>query len=244
MPVAPSEGLFSSAAIRPRSWQRHDQNKVTVAYNARAVSGIEEGELVRWAFTYPGVSDLLWLSLGIKKPHRIAFHVTEPVVATADRQTGELDVMLWPSDSPSEAIAIECKRIKIDPETFDTEQPGKLHELRKGVRQANAQLRRGFHQVFLVVIIAVDGRHQSGGYWIGGELTPALRQIIRNSKLMSDLNKDVGYVLVEVVQPVDKDAMSAGGAGVIASRRATPHIQTEQLTKAIEEYVNKLAEQS
>lgn len=197
---------------------------------------IDEQTLVRWAFAEGPAQRVLLPAVGVQGRCAIGFGVGAPVIESARRVTGELDVMLWPDGHPSLAVAIECKRLKIDSATMRTEQIGKLAEIRKAVHQANGHVRRGFHRVFLAVFAVVDARNMSGGTWLGGGLTDSLLRLVRDPSHVSGLDPSVGVLLVEVRQPVDKDVRLGGGVGLIGQRPALAREQDASLTRRIASY--------
>ena len=96
---------------------------------------------------------------------------------------------------------MECKRVKVKPETFATGQPNKLQELAHGAAQANGLLARGFHRVYLLVGVAVDGSEHRGRWLDRGLTTPLLRTIY-GALPPADLDPRVGVLVAETIQAV------------------------------------------
>src|SRR5688572_19876795 len=136
----------------------------------RPATKVVEKELARWAFGPHSMVAYMVPWLTDARPHLVAFEVREPVLMPGDRQSDELDVLLWPAGDPANATAIEVKRLRVDGTTLATEQIGGLPGLRHGANQVNGHVRRGFSRVYLAVFVQVDGRTFSGGYWTGGGL--------------------------------------------------------------------------
>lgn len=204
--------------------------------SARSATRIEEKELVRRFFLGdPAVDYMLGFIFG-EPPYHRACEVGTPVLDRANRRTGELDLLIWSPRSPSRAVALEAKRARVDETKLVTEQIGGLRALREGAAQVNAHLQRGFAEVYLALFIAVDARTSSGGDWLGGRLPRALREMALSAVAQSGLHSDAGFVVFELSQPIDKDAVDAGGFGLLASRPARPRIQSEEITRRVKAF--------
>src|SRR5205807_941816 len=99
---------------------------------------------------------------------------------------------------PDLAIAIEAKRVKVRSGRLN-----KLHDFKKGVRQANLLARIGFSQVYLFVFVVVDSREQNAGRMSYDGTDSYLRSVIEQAISVSDLDPRVGLMHYEFVQPMD-----------------------------------------
>src|SRR5215475_778959 len=90
---------------------------------------------------------------------RIATNVQAPFTATG-KKPGDLDLLIAHPTLPHEAIAIECKRVKITVESAGNDHLNKIEEVATGVKQANALREFGFYQTYLCVIAVVDAATQ------------------------------------------------------------------------------------
>jgi hypothetical protein len=216
------------------------------ADSQRAVTALEESELAalllgapepwrRWPVLY-------WL--GLSPGARAWFRLGPPFV-DPEGIPGDLDALLCDPATPERAVAFECKRVKVKPETFATGQPNKLQELAHGAAQANGLLRQGYHRVYLLVGVAVDGSER-GGSWLDRGLTTPLLQTIYGALPPVDLDARVGVLVSEMVQTVADPVHQAlaaqldvpvirlaGSGGLQQVRAATPHAQSEAMTHAV-----------
>ena len=154
---------------------------------------------------------------------------------------GDIDALLIPPNTPSEAIGVQIKRIKVQDDTFRTEAPNKLHELAKGTRQANLLAQLGFCQVFYFVFIVVDSRLQNGGRRSYEGLTSNLRAKLDAAVSVDGLDTRVGLAQFEFVQPLDDEPLGAGTFRGRLIRRAVPAIQPTHVTEWIMEVVRRHA---
>jgi len=107
-------------------------------------------------------------------------------------------------------VAIELKRVKIVSETFYTEQPGKLGDLKHGVQQANLLRALGFYRTILMVAIVTDGRDRVGLNFASRGPTSTLASIIDQFPDNDRLVSGIGVTFVEITQPIDKEINLAG----------------------------------
>lgn len=198
-----------------------------------SVTTVQEADLVRWAFSQTPGRLLMNLELGMSTPSLVHCHVSAPLFESIDGKTGEVDAILWPRDAEGEATVVEVKRIRVSSETFATETPGGLAALAKGAAQANAHFRLGFSRVYLCAVVQVDGRERSGGSWLEGGLTRALLDKVRAAIADAEVDPAVGLLLLELRQPVQKNALDGGGLGLIYSKSAGRQPQPGFLTERI-----------
>ncbi len=103
-----------------------------------------------------------------------------------EEDKGDVDILLYNRDRPQHSVAIEVKRVKFSSEAIVTLRPNKVHELAKGVEQANRLARIGFSQVYFYPFIVVDSRVRNGGHntWAGTSMEA--KELIR--KVTNDAN--------------------------------------------------------
>jgi len=203
-----------------------------------SLTDIGEIPLARWVFAESHGREILWRELGLPKHCRILFNQPPSVVLPEANRPGDIDVLVCDAQSDN-AFAFEGKRVKVKPDTFETNMPGKLHELRKGAGQANALYEMGLCQTYLIVFVVIDGRDRNGYNFIERGLTPGLIQSIYGSAKEIDLRPEVGLVAVEIVQPVDKPIEGTGSMGVRVVRRAIPRAQSPETNERLRNHVAK-----
>ena len=202
---------------------------MTVPPIQKSVADIAEGELVSEL-----VGDLHWRDfvLSIKgMPERPRIMQQVPLAAAPGTAGGDIDVLLVSPGWPSEATAIEVKRIRFGAAAFRTGgQPNKLHEYRKGVSQANRLHCLGFHQVYLYVLVVVDSREKNQGRVSYEGLSSEQESVVEATVSLADLHPTVGLVVCTFVQAMDHPPLTIGASGEDLKRLATPCTQPRGLT--------------
>jgi hypothetical protein len=202
------------------------------------VTDIHESPISRWLFTDCPVRYSYWRQLNLPIPARIGFELQPPVVIDVCAP-GDVDVLVSNPEFPERAVAFECKRIKVKPETFETIQPGKMQDLKKGVRQANGLLELGFHQSYLFVCVQIDGRERHEYNFAGRGLSGPLVKAIYDSLKGLELLPSVGLLAAEVMQPVEKPIEDAGGVGIKVVRLASQQTQPNAVTEWVRLHMAK-----
>jgi len=110
-----------------------------------SISDIEEGSLVEQLLADPSLRSNLLAIQGIP-PDPLYFQKVDLDGAPGGVLT-DVDILLCAPGQPESAIAIEVKRVKVGANALRSRQPNKLHELKKGVQQANLLAKIGFSQV-------------------------------------------------------------------------------------------------
>jgi hypothetical protein len=202
---------------------------------APSATNIDEGQLSRWLFGESPALRHLASELSIGWGSRVAFEVPTIKLVPGARGPGNIDVLVFNSQAPEQTLAIELKRVKVTPNSFATELPGKLAGLEHGVEQANLLGKLGFHRVYLLIAIVTDGRWRSEYNFFGRGPTPELLQAIARFPGRDQLSPAVGLAFVEVTQPTDKEVTWAGSTGAWVEQRAQEIDQPVTLTAAVAE---------
>lgn len=207
-----------------------------------SVAGFTEAQLADWLFGSDGPAMpprparrlLAWvLGIPVAAPARMRIATTALVPsATAP---GDVDALVARSGDEAHAVAFECKPVKVRAQTFVTGRPNRLPQLEHGAEQANALHALGFHRVYLLAVVAVDG--QRPGNALDRGLTAKLQQLIYGSLPLDRLTPGVGLVVIEGVQWSPKSVYDAAGLGMPVIRDATPQPQRLSLTAAVRHLV-------
>jgi hypothetical protein len=174
---------------------------------------------------------------------RIATNVQVPFTG-AGKKPGDIDLLIAHPARPHEAIAIECKRVKITVESAGNDHLNKIEEVVTGVKQANALREFGFYQTYLCVIAVVDAAAQQ--HWnvlnrgIDANATYNYSEQKTFSRFISfpgreDLNKEVGIAFLEVVQPTNRPMLELMSFG-ISVQQAAKNDQRSELTNRVSRF--------
>ena len=199
----------------------------------RSSTDIHEKELSRWLWTGSPIARLLPQVLHIAPGSYLELEVPTTELAPGTTMPGDIDVLAASLKVPEHAAAIELKRIEVTADSFRTGLPGKLAALERGVDHVNALAELGFHRTWLLVAIVTGAREQAGGELLLAGPTAEILRTINEYPLLSQLSPNVGLVLVEATQPVDRETGLAGRLGVHLRREAIPNDQPTALTAGI-----------
>jgi hypothetical protein len=118
---------------------------------------------------------------------------------------GDIDVLLSEPGHPEQAIALECKRLKVAQHSFGSSLLTKSGNLRKGVRQANGLRQLGFWQSYLCILVAIDAEAQPIGPRFFSYLTTELVNAVYRFPEREKLDRSVGLLICEFTH-VKKDS--------------------------------------
>ena len=206
-----------------------------------SVTEIPEKEIVRWLMLFEPARRLLFGELGFPP---WAFYQPEVVEPFYSAGKGDLDLVVCHRRAPHEAVALECKRVKvavIDPEHHDL---NKLQDTQDGVGQANRLHNKfGFFQTYLAVITAVEASRQEGTNipcrGIDAAASPDYGDTKTFKRIVEfpgreDLNSDIGIVFVEVVQPSGISINERVTIRVCVHHPAQGRTQSDSVTNRVE----------
>lgn len=194
-----------------------------------SIADIEEGKLVCKLVTDHSWRDAILGIHGMPSAPRIIQQV--PLTTAPGSPEGDIDILLVPPHWPSEATAIQVKRIKFSEAAFrEGGQPNKLGDFQKGVDQANLLADLGFHQVYIFVFVVVDSRTKNQGQISYEGLSSKQRSLVESTISTRDLHPDVGLVVYTLVQPMDHPPLTTGTSAGSLKRLATPRQQPRELT--------------
>jgi len=160
---------------------------------------------------------------GLKKPF------------TPDRgKPGDIDIVFYDPQRINQAIAIECKRVKIEAINEEESKINGGQNIAEGVIQANKYLDIGFSKVYLTIYMLHDGRKlntPSTLHRIGkGEKVDKLFSIPWNE----GLKEEVGLIFFEIYQNTDKRVDAKYGFGICHDKRAVEREQWTTTTENLE----------
>lgn len=201
-----------------------------------SAADLPEAPLSRLLFGESPACRPLAAELRIAPGSCVAFEVPTATLVPGARGPGDIDVLVSSLQTPARSLAIELKRVKVTAESFDTELPGKLSDLKRGVQQANLLGELGFHRTYLVIAIVTDGRQRVGYNFFGRGPTVELLEGITQFTGRDRLRPGVGLAFVDMTQPIDKDIALAGSVGAWIEWDAQESDQPPSLTASVAEF--------
>ena len=160
---------------------------------------------------------------------------------------GDLDLILCPRLSPHLALALECKRVKVESVNAGQDKINKLQDVEGGVHQAN-KLYKGpfaFYQTYLCIITEVEASAQDENIpnrRIRSYTTPVrgdtkrttFRQIVEFPG-RDDLHNEIGMFFIELVQPSRLSIEKRASVAVCVYRNAEKRDQLASVTNRVME---------
>ena len=202
-----------------------------------SATDVQKAELAHWLFTSFAPSRLIASELGLIPEMQLVFGTDAKILAPTARGPGDIDVLAVNTTCPEQAIAVEVKRVKMPSDSYLTLQPNKLQGLEQGSKQVGLLREIGFHRSYLLVVVVADGREQTEvGFAFRGP-TPALVKAVKEKLRSLKFHPDVGVVVVEVTQPVDKSIQDSGAIGFWTHHAASTIQQPLELTAKIASFL-------
>jgi hypothetical protein len=202
-----------------------------------SATDVHEAELAHWLFTAFVSSRPIAEELGLISAMQLAFRVETQVLAPAARGPGDIDVLAVNATCPEQAVAVEVKRVKMPSDSYLTSQPNKLQELEKGCKQVGLLREIGFHRSYLLVAVVADGREQTDVSFPFRGPTSDLVAAVKEKLRGLNFHPNVGVVVVEATQPVDKDIQDTGAIGIWTHQAASMIRQPPELTAKIASFL-------
>lgn len=143
---------------------------------------------------------------------------------------GDVDVLLWPPGRADRAVAVETKRFKAVVDDRPENRANGLREFEKAVRQANLLARLGFSQVWLWIFVLVDSRARNARQINYRGLPEELRSEVCRTVSPQKLDRRVGLMHYEFVQPMDRAPLDGGTYQAHLEQLATEVNQADAVT--------------
>lgn len=201
-----------------------------------------EGEerIIRWIMASSG-RKLLLQELGVGLDAFVAFSVRQPVVPVGHFKPGDIDLLICDDNRADQAIAIQCKRVKVKALSQGQDNYNKVSDITGGVKQANLQRRNlGFHRNYLMIITETYGQQRSSNNTLFRGPNQQTFSAIYQFPQRESLHPDVGVVFVMVSQPTGKSFKSMSVIGVCLDQEAARLDQTDHLTNRIAEFITEV----
>lgn len=207
------------------------------------VTAFDEKPIIRWLMLCPSSRQIILEELGLPPD---AFHRPEVVQPFYAPGEGDIDLIICPRLSPHQAVAFECKRVKVESVNIGKDKVNKLQDVAGGVRQAN-KLYNGsaaFFQTYLAIITEVDATGQGEinipNRGIRSDTTPqrgdtrttTFKQIVEFPG-RAELHDDVGIIFIEIAQPSHLSIDKQASVRVCVYRRAERRDQLTGVTNRV-----------
>lgn len=148
-----------------------------------------------------------------------------------------MDILIIDPITPEEAIVLECKRIKVKIEEDQSERINKVGDLKELVGQVNDRVKKGFHKIYLTVLIDCDGRNKFANNILFYHASTKTLESIYTHPYLNKLEPKAGMLFLEPSQLTAKDFNLQAGSGIYEMRKPTPQHQPKDLTEKISSFL-------
>ena len=205
-----------------------------------AVTALAEKHIIRWLLLFTPARETLFEELELPQDTFFLPEVVKPFYAPG---CGDLDLVACPRLSPHRAVALECKRVKVETINSGQDKVNKLRDTAGGVHQGNTLYDgpHGFFQTYLAVITEVTAGNQHDrnipNRGLRSDSTPSngdtdrttFRQIIEFPG-RDQLHRGIGILFIEVAQPSRLSIDTQATVRICVYRRAEPRDQLDSVT--------------
>jgi hypothetical protein len=239
---------FDTAHIAPGHQLKatfFDASPYSILDGSARITDFDEKPIVRWLMLAPSARAIIFDELALPPNASYRPEVVQPFYAPG---TGDIDLLLCPPRSPHLAIALECKRVKVESINAGQDRINKLQGVAGGVRQAN-KLYNGpfaFFQTYLAIITEAEASAQDDvnipNRGVRSHTTPhrgdtrttTFRQIVEFPG-RDELDGDVGILFIEIAQPSRLSIDRQATVRVCVYRRAARRDQLDAVTNRVME---------
>ncbi len=214
-------------------------------YSPERVTSLDERKLVGWLMRREEARDLIFRKLG-REPS--AFYATEMIEPFYGHGEGEVDLLICDRRDPGAAVALECKRIKVEGVDIKNDRMNKLCDAAFAVQQANRLYERcSFFETYLALLIAVDSARQSDSNIPCRGLRPDSTHDFGETKTQKaildfpgrdKLDPRIGIIFIGVIQPSGKPIDRMATVRILlfhpAKRRFQGSMATAKISALIE----------
>lgn len=196
-----------------------------------SILNLNESEVAKFIVEHFGYD--LFKVLGINTRVKI-FYEAEGII-----ENGDLDILIVDPINPHETILLECKKIKVKIDEDQSEKVNKVEDLYELVGQVNDRIKRGFHKVYLTVLIVCDARNKIANNILFNHASTKTLESIYTHPYLDKLDSKAGILFLEPSQLTAKDYNRQSGCGIKEMRKPTTQQQPQNLTEIIISYMNK-----
>ncbi len=209
--------------------------------NDESIRSVEERDAVKWLFQSLGFEQF-FVEAFFTTPSLVRhfFEVKQPLTEPSQKP-GDIDLLLVDPACPHQAIAFECKRVKITSQRENIFNVTGAKGIIKGVEQANAYQSLGFHQSYLMVILLDDARdNETPNALLRANKSEYVSEVY-NLPWNAPLHEDIGIIFVKITQPSGIHYSQRAGIGYCIDKPAKHLEQSAKMTEKIKAFLRHMA---
>ena len=207
--------------------------------NSASVTSMTEDQAIKWLFnTYSFGQTFKEDFFNHSNRVEAFFGEKQPFVMTG-KKPGDIDILLVDKERPDQAIAFECKRLKVTSLDKTISKVNNVNGIKTGVKQANGLQSLGFYKSYLLIILLDDGRQLEYPNTMMRNSKSETVEEVYDIPWNEPIHNDVGIVFVKVTQQTGKHFNEMAGIGICVDKKAQELQQTNTMTNKIKELLNR-----
>jgi hypothetical protein len=237
------DSTYIARPDRPFSAAFFESAPIPYVDGSTRIAEFDERTIIHWIMLCPPARHLLLEMLSLPPDAFYQSQVVQPFYSMGE---GDLDLILCSRLSPQEAVALECKRVKVETVNAGQDRINKLPGAARGVCQAN-RLYNGpiaFFQTYLAIIteVVANLQHETNipSRGVRSHTTPqsgdtkitTFRQIVEFPG-RAELHNDIGILFIEIVQPSRLSIDTQATVRMCLYRRAERREQPARITNRV-----------
>jgi len=232
--------VMAASLITPQTQGKINLFDDTNAYCLSNITDLPETELIHLLMANDGFRSFIFRTLGMSPTAFYKIRVTKPIIDNPYKKPGDVDLLICDRNNPSQAIAFEGKRIKV--ETID-EQDEIIRKLDgknivEGVKQARGLRDYGFYNTYLTLLVETDGRNRTKYNEFSRHSNEITLGKLYDFPYRDKLYQEIGIIIIEIVQPTRKHYSEISQVNVGIVKEAKPLQQPVELTNKIRFLLN------
>ncbi len=193
--------------------------------------GYKEPKIVDWLLEENGFKISLFNKLFPNQKNIQYFTTVQEPFTCNGEKPGDIDIIAY--SKIGEAIAFECKIVKVTAQPDNTIRINKVEKLKEGALQTNDYLKFGFSQVYFLIIILDDGRNYDKPNFIFNYTSEADLLEVYNGSWKECLNENIGIIYCSLEQTRNLNVDINNIISLDVRRKAIAKIQNIEVTEKI-----------
>lgn len=207
--------------------------------NSASVTSMTEDEAIKWLFNNYSFGQTFKEEFFDYSNRAQPFFCEKQPFVIAGKKPGDIDILLIDKERPDQAIAFECKRLKVTSLDKNTSKVNNVNGIKTGVKQANGLQSLGFYKSYLLLILLDDGRQLDYPNTMLRNSKSDTVEEIYDIPWNEPIHNDVGIVFIKVTQQTGKHFNKMAGIGICVDKKAQELEQTNTMTNKIKELLNR-----
>jgi hypothetical protein len=189
--------------------------------NRKNITDEIEETNIDWLFKQNGFEEHLYRKIGLDPARsRRKMHVKPNKFDSFRSDSVEVDCICIQNDDYTKATCVEFKNFKVIAYNNSKTDVRDLSRITPLVDQGNTRQSKGFHRVFICAIVTIDSSQVTDdekNILFRGQDSPRIK-ILYNIHKEGNLHEDVGFLVIQILQPSSKSFNDFAGYGIAIAK--------------------------